>query len=255
MIKKILFIPFIALCISSQAQNNGATIHVFQPNEPNTSYSTVTQVHKDSMRHMDRNCLKWNWSVLTRGVFLFDYEIYLGSNLSLEVGAGITYRDFLFEWTKTIGGDTIQQFSSNTNTSDFGTATPKISGEAGLKYYPSGFDNMEGIYLEATISYRSYSFPNPGYTPVVGGNGYVPGYNFLDEEFKFGYDASRWFSDFTTEFYIGIGIRNATVNTYQDVSVYSLNNIYPVTSEAYKPITLHATYPQPLLGFKIGYTF
>lgn len=251
MIKKILFIPFLLLCLFSQAQNNGATIHVFQPNQQ-TSYSTVTPAHKDSMRRADRNSLKWNWSLLTRGVFLINYERYLGSNLSLEVGAGITYRDFLFELTKSVGGDTVEQFSSNTNTSEFGSASPKLCGEVGIKYYPGGFDNMEGVYLEATVSYRSYSFPNPTYTPLIGGTGYVPGYSFIDEQFKFGYTASNWFSDFTTEIYIGIGIRNATVNSYQDVTTY---NQFQDPVEAYKPITLHSTYPQPLLGFKIGYPF
>jgi hypothetical protein len=251
MIKKILLVLFVGLSICLNAQNNGATIQVFHPNQQQGGYQPVTKAHKDSMRYMDKNSIKWNWSLLTRGVFLINYERYIGGNFSIEIGAGLTYRDFLFEFTKSLGGDTIKGFSGNTDISDFGSASPKECGEAGLRYYPSGYDNMEGVYLEATVSYRSYSFPNPTYQPVVGGSGYVPGYNFLDEQFKFGYVASSWASDITGEFYVGIGWRNATVNTYEDATY--LVNYTPVYG--YKPITLHLDYPQFLLGFKLNYSF
>jgi hypothetical protein len=203
------------------------------------------------MRHMDKSSLKWNWSLLGRGVFLLNYEVYLGGNFSLEVGAGITYEDFLFEFTKSEGGDSIQQFSSNENSSQFGSPSPKICGEGGLKYYPGGYDNMEGFYLEGMLSYRSYSYPNPAFSPVINGNGFTPGYKFLDEQLKFGYIATSWFSDVTGEFYIGVGIRNATVDTYQDATPYTIAKYGP----GFTTVVLHTTYPQVLLGFKLDYMF
>lgn len=236
-------------CAYSQGQNNGATVRVFHPGQQNAPVET--QAHKDSMRIVDKNALKWNWSLLTRGVFLINYERYIGGNFTIEIGAGLTYRDFLFEFTKSVGGDTIEQFQNSNSTSAFGSASPKMCGEAGLKYYPGGYDNMSGVYLEADVSYRTYVFPSPEYQPVIAGSGYVPGYNFLDEQFKFGYISSSWFSDVTGEFYIGLGLRNATVNTYEDID-YST---YTSTVHAYKPITFHLTYPQALLGFKLDYTF
>ena len=251
MMKKLFFILFAGLSTYLNAQNNGATIQVFHPSQQQGGYQPVTRAHKDSMRFMDKNSIKWNWSLLTRGVFLINYERYIGANFSVELGVGLTYRDFLFEFTKSLGGDTIKGFSGNTDASDFGSASPKACGEAGLRYYPGGYDNMEGVYLQGTISYRSYSFPNSTYQPVMGGNGYVPGYNFLDEQLKFGYVSSGWASDITGEFYVGIGWRNATVNTYEDTE-YVIN--YNMV-RGYKPITLHLSYPQLLLGFKLNYSF
>src|ERR1700722_9966426 len=109
--KKLLIMLFMAFSLYMQGQNNGATIHVFTPNEQNTvTPPPPTRAHKDSMRKMDKNCIKWNWSVLTRGVFLINYEIYISNNLTAEVGVGICYRDFLFEFTKSVGGDSVNQF-------------------------------------------------------------------------------------------------------------------------------------------------
>jgi hypothetical protein len=244
--KKLLFLLFTSFCLLSSAQN-GATIHVFQPGQQ----STVSQAHIDSMRVTDKNCLKWNWSVLTRGVFLIDYEFYISHNFSVEIGAGITYEDFLFEATKNIGNsDTVQQFLTSNSTYSYGTPSPNFCGEAGLRYYPGGFDNLEGFYLEATVSFRKYSYSNPTFSPTI--STITPGYTFLDEQFKFGYVSSHWFSDFVYEFYIGIGVRNVTANMYEGLN--EINSSGNVT-EYYKPVTLKATYPQPLLGFKLGYPF
>jgi hypothetical protein len=248
MIKKLLFILFVSICLLSKGQ----TIHVFKPNDPNQS-SVETPAHKDSMRMQDKNCIKWNWSLLARGVFQINYEIYLAGNLTAELGAGITYRDFEFEFTKTLGNsnaDSIQQF--NGSSSVYGTAGIGYSGEAGLRYYLSKYDNMEGMFLEATVSYRSYSFPNSTYISqeINTPSSFVPGYKFLDEQFKFGYCASHWWSDVITEFYVGVGIRNMTANAF----VYTMPNYITNTPQAVG-LTFKETYPQPILGFKLGFPF
>lgn len=243
MIKKILFIFFIIIYLSSEAQNNGATIHVFHPNQQTSA--VATPAHLDSVKHAFKNCLKWNWSVLTRGEFLINYETYITGNLSAELGIGVTYEDFLYEATyNSTSGD----FASN---SAYGSPGVNLGGEAGLRYYLEGFDNLEGVFLEATVSYRAYSYPNASFTPNTGK--IVPGYDFLDYQFKFGYSSSQWFSDFVTEFYVGIGIRNATVRSYESVLIQTPNS--SSAFEEYEPQTTHVTYPQPLLGFKLGYQF
>jgi hypothetical protein len=242
MLRNLLFVLFIFISLFSDAQYKGTSIHVFQANQQTTP---VTPAHIDSVKHIDRNCLKWNWSVITRGEFLINYEIYLTGNLSAELGIGITYEDFLYETTY---NQTSANFASN---SAYGAASPSLGGEGGLRYYPRGYNNMEGIFLEATLSYRAYSFPNSNFTPISGK--LVPGYDFFDCQFKFGYVTTSWFNDFVTEFYIGIGIRNATVRSYESVLIQSPNS--PYGYEEYQPQTVHVTYPQPLLGFKFGYAF
>ncbi len=237
----------ISFYLGSYAQS----IHVFKPNEQTEPVETPG--HKDSMRIQDRNCIKWNWSLLARGVFQLNYEVYLAGNVTAELGLGITYRDFEFELTKNLGAtgaDSIQQFSGAS--SSYGAARAGFSGEAGLRWYPEKFDNMEGIFLEATFSYRTYSFPNSTYTSqsINTPSSFVPGYKFLDGQFKFGYAYSHLLSDLITEFYVGIGIRNMTANAY----VYTTPNYYLNTSQV-EGLTFKESYPQPILGFKLGYPF
>jgi hypothetical protein len=241
MLKKTLLFLFINFYLFANGQYKGSTIHVFKPGEES---APPTRQHLDSLRHKDKNCLKWNWSVLTRGEFLINYEVYLGGNFTAEIGLGVTYEDFLFQATyNSASGD----FMTN---SAYGSASPGIGAEGGLRYYPGGYDNMEGIFLEATLSYRPYSFPNASFPNTTGS--ITPGYDFLDGQFKFGYVSSHWFNDFVSEFYVGIGIRNATIRSYESDEVQS--NPSSVT-EYYAPQTTHVAYPQPLFGFKIGYPF
>ncbi len=228
--------------ILANGQNNGATIHVFYPSKETLPPSSAQQ---DTMRHTDKNCIKWNWSVLTRGEFLLDYERYLGGNFTLELGIGVTYEDFLFEATyNSTSGD----FSTNPN---YGSPSPGLGGEAGLKYYLTGYDNMEGLFLEATISYRPYSYSNAIFKPATGS--VIPGYDFLDEQFKFGYSESHLLTNLITEFYVGVGFRNATIASYEEELVPGPTKNSQTT--IYVPQTTHVTYFQFLLGFKLGVPF
>jgi len=242
MVKKILLFLLFSISAVLNAQNRNAAIHVFQPS---ADIPPPTRAQLDTIHHTDKNCIKWNWSVLTRGEFLLDYERYLGGNFTMELGAGITYEDFLFEATY---NSTSADFSTNFN---YGSPSLGLGGEAGLRYYLTGYDNMEGLFIEATVSYRPYSFPNAIFKPNTGT--IIPGYDFLDEQFKFGYSNSSFFSNFVTEVYVGVGIRNATIGNYAEEEV-SGSTIFNMTT-LYVPETTHVTYIQFLLGFKLGVPF
>jgi TonB family protein len=199
----------------------------------------------DSLRGIDKGVIKWNWSYLTRGVFLLNYEFRLHGNFTVELGLGLAYRDFIFEALKAPGEIGFDYFTGQTSP---GT---NVCGEAGLRYYPRAFDNFEGVYIEGTLSYRSYTFPNS--TDIAAsGSSMVPGYNFFDTQFKFGYVAENWQSDIVYDFYCGFGLRSASMNYYTSNEVTtSSGNVQTVLS----PSSKTDSYPQVLFGFKIAFIF
>lgn len=238
--RKLLVLPFILLLSNLKAQNGQTTrITVFTPNNGSNRPQEVAN-NRDSLAHIQHNYLKWNYFLLGRGVFMINYEFLITGNLTAEVGAGLTYRDFIFE---TIKGT--EQEGGNSLWANDGTPAIHLTGSGGLRYYLGGFDNFNGVFVQADISYRDYSFPNSVSINAYGSN-MVPGYTFLDEQFKIGFAHDAFFDDFTYETYIGVGIRNSVWNYYA---------LDQSTGTTYIPTTLHTTYPQFLLGATIGYTF
>ena len=227
------------------SQNNtSARITVFKPGDNSNGPKQLS--HKDSLAGHDHNCIKWNCSLLVRGVFLVNWEFRATGNLTVELGLGLTYRDFIFEATHSDMAD------NNGNTIGFGdnVGEPGINvcGEGGVRYYLSGFDNFEGIYIAGTISYRPYSFPNSSDIALYGGS-QVPGYDFLDGQFKIGYQTTGYYSDFTYDIYAGIGYRSATVKYYGTLTNSNTGQTIGV------PQTLTEAFPQLLFGVKIGFAF
>jgi len=242
--KKTLLLLFCLPALSLFSQNvNSARITVFKPGDEGVK--TITK--KDSLAGHDHNCLKWNYSLLVRGVFLINWEFRIRGNLTAELGLGLTYRDFVFEFTHGgldggAGGSSISWGES------VGNPGVSFCAEGGIRYYLSGFDNFEGIYVAGTLSYRPYSFPHSSDIALYGGT-LVPGYDFLDGQFKIGYQATGYYTDFTYDFYVGVGYRNATLNYYAQ----STN---PVNGQFIGvPQTTTEGFPQFLMGMKIGYSF
>jgi len=185
------------------------------------------------------NLVKWNYCVLSRGVFLMNYEFVLNKKFTVEAGAGLTYRDFIYESVK---NEFLQEYKK-----------PKINFavEGAIRFYAKDHYHFEGVYLSPGISYRKYSFDKQ---EELYGNGnyagysytFYPGYSFVDMQFKFGYQYESWWIDgVTTDFYIGCAYRNATSKYYE---VASLNNNSTVIS----PVTKKESFPQILFGFKLG---
>lgn len=191
------------------------------------------------------NLVKWNYSVTTRGVFLMNYEFVMTERLTCEVGAGLTYRDFIYEATQ------------NSMLLEYRNPNVNFAVEGGFRLYPKKHIQFEGIYLSPVVSFRKYSF-DPQKELYGGGNyagydpSFSPGYSFLDAQFKFGYQyESWWIDDVTTDFYIGFCLRNATAKYYE---LYELNTFFGSSTEI-RPVTEADSYPQPLFGFKLGLAF
>lgn len=221
------------------SQENGSTkITVFKPED--SKPTSTGALHPSA----DLHCLKWNYSVLSRGMFLVNYEFTLQKKLTAEVGLGLTYRDFLFEATHNNSFDN----SSLVGKYNFG-------GEAGIRFYPRDHDNFEGVYLSPMISYRKYSlttstdmYSNIQYVNTI--SSFTPGYNLLDLQLKFGYQyESIWDWDLLSDFYVGVAIRNATVNYYETVQNPTTGGTEHVSTQ--KKIQ----FPQFLFGFKFCVPF
>ena len=93
--------------------------------------------------------MKWNFSLLVRGVFALNYERELNDFMSIEVGAGLTYRDRFFEEAKKMG----------INESNYPSGINTKMGyylEAGLRFFPYE-DVFEGVFISPLIRYRTYN--------------------------------------------------------------------------------------------------
>lgn len=235
----IIFICFFILPRVGFCQNDGGAtkITIFKPED-----AKPVTTGNPADRLQEKNNIKWNYSLLSRGVFLLNYEFYLNSKLTGEVGAGLTLRDYIFEAFK-------GQFFLD-NYSYGASSNPGFCGEGGIRFYPKGFDNFEGVFLSPIISYRNYALGSQSLSSNrTTKTSFVPGYKFLDLQFKFGYQyESIWSEDLYGEIYIGFALRKATVNYLQES--YNINN-----TVIYTPTEAKESFAQPLFGFKIGVPF
>jgi hypothetical protein len=241
MIRKLTLLPialFMAVSMGFSQEEKSTKITVFKPQD-NSPISA-----SDATQQKDVNCIKWNYSLLARGVFLMNYEFPIQKKISAEVGLGLTYRDYLFEFSHSNYFD----IGNTATTGKFGLAV-----EGGVRLYPKDFDNFEGFFVSPVISYRSYSTPitlSPNSSTTQTLSYFTPGYHFVDFQFKIGYSyESLWDDDLLGEVYAGVAIRNATVSYYAtNINPNTLSTQYVATKEKLQ-------LPQFLLGFKFGIPF
>ena len=229
----ITIIATIFTCVV-HGQNGGSTkITIFKPEDAPTSQTTPADAA------VDRNAIKWNYSLISRGVFLINYEAYLNKKLTAEVGLGITYRDFIFEVTK----ESIYNSEGFSMTPNVGYAL-----EGGLRFYPKDFDNFEGIYISPILSYRTYSFTKSSSSSSWSSTSstFKPGYNFFDIQIKFGYQYESIFDwDVLGDFYIGFAYRNASLSHFKPVPTTNSSGFQTTT---YIQVKESIAFPQALIG-------
>jgi hypothetical protein len=189
--------------------------------------------------YSDKNYLGWNLYLLGRGAFVLGYERILHPKHALNIDVGLTYRDFIYE-------------GINTETLESGSAKTGHYVAASYKFYPKDYSDFDGgVYLSPGFINRSYSVSydvtyNNGVssrTTKVDGS-----YSMTEYLFKMGYvRESDWFDDLISDFYIGVGSRSITRNTYDVVSTGNVDKI--VTGTTTKRV------PALYVGLKIGFTF
>lgn len=235
-----IIICFLFFCnISFSRNGRSSDLFVFKP-----KYAKLKVLDKPADISDLQHCVKWNYSLLGRGVFLLNYERMFDPKMTIEVGFGITRRDLFYEAYKG------RYYIENADlVPDVGIAI-----EGGVRFYPSDFEDFEGVYLSPMISYRKYNYTvekvTSSYTYPVLPSSFNPGYNFLDIQLKFGYqteDFFNWDLDVLTDLYVGFALRNSTAQYYK------LENTGITT--LLTPVTKRGQYPQALFGCKIAIPF
>jgi hypothetical protein len=149
------------------------------------------------------NVIKWDVGMIGRGTFMLNYERMLLPAVSAEIGAGITYSDFMF-----FGRETLKK---NIDYSDrYGTRKsygPALA--ARIKIYPRIIDDMQGVYLSFGGQWRQYrSYAKlPEERLVVN--------NTLGADFCIGWQVnSESVSGLSADFFFGLGIRDFKAQYY-----------------------------------------
>src|SRR5690242_14058998 len=79
------------------------SVSAYAQEDPKSTKITIFKAEDNPTKMDDKkkvilhNNIKWNWSLLGRGVFLMDYEFLINEKLTGEGGLGLTYRDPVFE--------------------------------------------------------------------------------------------------------------------------------------------------------------
>lgn len=246
-IKKSLFCMLtVSLMIVSHAnaQRDSIRVRVFDGSGQEFEAATPKTISSD------KNYVNFNPYLLLRGAFVIGYEHMLHDKHSLGVEAGLTYRDFVFEF----GDAAFEDDDSN----KFGREGVKA--EVGrylsvnYKFYPKDYNDFDGgLYLSPGFISRTYKmnyeveyYDGLSYRyATINGN-----YSFTDYSFKMGYCRESWFfDDVITDIYFGAGARKRVVNSHEVVqSSLTSDETIVRTSET-------TNVPALYLGIKIGFTF
>jgi len=226
---KIFFLAFlIVFSVKTFSQSKDSTkVFIYEPFKSGKTIDTKNDIK------VDKNCIKWNWSLIGRGVFALNYEHSITSKLSFELGAGLTYRDFLYE-----AGQGDDALGSDSKSYDVKLG-PYVEGN--LRFYPAEGD-LEGFYLSPFLRYRSYNIKANMENSV-----YPAGYNITDIGFNIGIQRETWITGVMVESYFGVAYRYRSADRpYIDYSGTSNIVVQDKTQKWVPAITL---------GFKIGVPF
>lgn len=225
----MLILPLLlALTLKAQTDSSNKVV-VYKPF--NLKDTAEVELEKEIIQ--EKNMLKWNYSMLFRGVFLFNFERYLKRKLSFEIGVGPAFRDFFYELSR----------ENNAYIDNNIIVKTGIMLEGGLRYYPVEGD-MGGIYISGSAKYRKYN----SYSEIILGNapGYTvnTGYQMSEVCFIAGKQWEYYSHRFTYDAYLGVAYGTSSYNDIlQDAS-----NLYYA-----KKITKNA--PRILIGCKFCLPF
>jgi hypothetical protein len=233
MINKKIILPliFVFVSIATFSQSKDSTkVIIYEPFKSGQTLDTKKDIK------IDANCLKWNWSLLGRGVFALNYEHLLSTQLSFELGAGLTYRDYFYETGK--GEDGIGE--SSKDKVDLGTYF-----EGNIRFYP-GEGDLEGFYISPFLRYRSYNIQSLIENYSTSKESYYSnGYKISDVGFNIGVQRESWLSGVMIDYYFGVAYRHFVAD----------NSYYDSTKEIVLQEKSDTWQPAITLGCKIGFAF
>ncbi len=196
----IIFVFLLPVTLLRAQQPEKANIIVYKPFE-------ATDTLDPENIHIDKTCIKWNYTLALRGVFAFSAEHMFTRRLSGEVGFGPTYRDFIFEVMQDI------QESEFPEISDM-EVSMGIMYSGSLRFYPKEGD-LEGIYISPVFRFRKYNI-NTSIGSSTGTYDVPIGYRMKELAFIIGYQSFALASDLTYEAYVGFGMNYQQYKTRID---------------------------------------
>jgi hypothetical protein len=234
MAKSILFtFLFLSANLFCMGQDGPVKVRVFDGTTPEEETTAKKSIFND------KNLLSINPYLLARGVFTVGYERALHQNHTMLIDIGLTYRDFIYEFS------TSDEFL-------FGEENVKVGigkfVQVAYKFYPKGTDDFDGgFYLSPALIFRDYKLTET----VTYLNGTINESVDLDRNYKmneyalkFGYCVeSWWFDDLIADVYFGVGSRQITRKEYDEAQNYKLIGELPERK------------PALYFGVKIGVVF
>jgi len=237
------FVLIILTSFHVKAQNNS------QNNQTFVVYSKVgNQKSRSNNPSQYQQLVKVDPIWIAEGNVPIFYERKINTKLSVEVSAGVTFKNYAYDLFRVIEGegDTARRIYQ-----------PGYSFSGSLKYYPSNYtEALEGFYIAPEVRYRYYSSEAQKYnlsntfvgTPSTNPSNFVQEtMMFTDFKLVFGYIA--YIEDVVPiEFYAGAGIRLRNLNRAYNVSDNAGNTTTQIVPEV-------DSRPLLSMGLKIGMGF
>ena len=206
-----------------------------QPDKPKTKvilYKDRIAAQWDTVDCV-KNVIKANPLLFLRGEIPIYYERALSSNLSAELGVGVTLRNYM---NITFAGD-------YPDADDFGAGTeiiPSPSAHVGIRYYLLDDLEPQGSYLQVEFAYLRYAkeISEKDSTGQFNGQTNLDERIFNDVRFYYGYQMLSGTSNWLFDFYTGAGMRSRAMtivheelNIAEDKWTYTIeqkNDVVPV---------------------------
>jgi hypothetical protein len=189
-----------------------------------------------------KNVIKLNAFSFFRGEFPVYYERAISHNVSTEIAAGITFRNYI----GTPGsGDDVDDYSEGTQI----IVGPSF--HAGFRYYFEADIEPQGAYMALDFAYLEYlkdiraKDEAGNFTEVE----YRDSRKYNDLRLLGGYQLLSATSNWLFDFYGGVGMR--------DRSMHTVNEIYDTTTGkwSYEFEDIDDVVPSLFLGIKVGVGF
>jgi len=215
---------FILLVICQLGYSQSPTVKVFDNED-----AKEVSIEKETVL---KNAIKWNYSLLTHGEFMINYERELKPWVSFEGGLGLCYKDFIYEGVST--------HEEDFNIFDNQEYQIRPGFEARVRFYPHQLDDMGGFYCALGYINRNYAY-DTNVSDVV----YHSKYGFNEAQFLIGwqYD-SYWFRNVMADLYFGVGMRSYTT----DLIGYNEDNVLGINHDNGKTPVIY-------LGYKLTVPF
>lgn len=189
-----------------------------------------------------KNVLKINPLLFMRGEIPLYYERALSPRLSLELGVGITVRNYM---GNAFSGDLPDDFSATTK------IIPRLSGHAGFRWYLTDDIEPQGAYVQGEFAYldhRKDIFMKDS-TGHVSDNSLPDRKLYNDVRLYLGYQRLSATSNWLWDVYCGVGFRNRAVTRVDERLDLTERTWHYSTTEK------HENVAALFLGVKIGYGF